>query len=40
MFLPCLGLRRGLGTQGGAGQRVHGEEMMQRLLEEVLVEGL
>lgn len=36
----CPGLRRGLGTQSWAGQRVHGEEMMQRLLEEVLVEGL
>lgn len=28
MFLPCPGLRRGLRTQGWAGQRVHSEEMM------------
>lgn len=40
MFLPCSGLRRDLGTPGWARQRVRGEEMMQRLLEEVLVEGL
>lgn len=40
MFLSCPGQRRGLGTQGWAGQRVHGEETTQRLLEELLEEGL